>query len=128
LLILLLRRPDARVAGWQSVTGRVESTDTDLEAACLREVGEETGLPPPRLLRDLGFERVYEGYDGVTYAQRTFAVAYDAPQDPRISDEHEEARWVTPEDALSLVRWDSDRDAIRWLLNAGSAAFDEPLK
>lgn len=116
LRVLVLRRPEARAAGWQSVTGRVEPSDADLFAACLREIQEETGLPPPRALLDLEQERTFAGPDGMTYDQRTFAAVYDAPIDVQISDEHEEFRWLPPEDALALVRWESDRWAITWLL------------
>lgn len=114
--VLLLLRPAHKSAGWQGVTGRVEPEDADLEAACVREVREETGLPPPDELADLTWERTYVGYDGVTYHQRSFAGRYATPLPVVETPEHEEARWVEPEEALAMVRWDSDRDALRWLL------------
>ena len=114
--ILLLLRPAARAAGWQGVTGRVEATDPDLAAACLREIAEETGLPAPDALTDLEHERSFAGYDDVTYDQRSFAARYATPIAPRLSDEHEDARWVDPHEALGMVRWESDRTAIERLL------------
>ena len=120
--VLLLRRPAAKAAGWQSVTGRVEPDDADLAAACLREIREETGLPPPERLVDLGLERRFQGYDGVTYHQRSFAARYARPLPVARTPEHEEARWATREEALALVRWDTDREALAWLA-ATEAAF-----
>jgi len=43
LEVLLLERAD-RPGSWQSVTGSKETADEPLEATCLREVAEETGI------------------------------------------------------------------------------------
>lgn len=119
--VLLLRRPAARSAGWQGVTGRVEPEDADLVAACLREIREETELPPPDALQDLGLERNFLGYDGATYAQRSFAARYAAPPAIARTPEHEEARWVTLAEARALAQWDTDREALDWLAGAETA-------
>jgi dATP pyrophosphohydrolase len=111
--VLLLRRPAARAAGWQPVTGRVEPTDASLEAACLREIGEETGLPAPDVLRDLGIEQQFTGYDGARYEQRSFAAEYAREIAPRLSDEHEEARWCSFAEALALLQWEDDKVVLR---------------
>lgn len=135
LRVLLLRRPDARSAGWQGVTGRTEPEDhggpdcalllgapatpeiPDLVRACLREIREETGLPPPASLEDLGLEREFDGYDHVRYRQRSFAARYDTAIPIHETPEHEEARWTPAHEALQTVRWESDRTAIRMLLD-----------
>lgn len=120
--VLLLRRPPEKAAGWQGVTGRVEPEDADLAATCLREIAEETGLPPPDALRDLGHERSFLGYDGTTYHQRSFAARYATPLPVPRTPEHEEGRWVDLATAQTLVRWDTDREALAWLA-ASEAAF-----
>lgn len=115
LRVLILRRPAARAAGWQPVTGRVEPSDASLADACVREIREETGLLAPREVIDLGREHEFLGYDGVSYQQRAFAARYDdaAPVSP--SPEHEEARWVDADEASGLLRWDEDHATLELL-------------
>lgn len=131
--VLLLRRPEARAAGWQGVTGGVEPADADaahahlllgppatpevptLATAAVREIAEETGLPPPVEVVDLDDERSFVGHNGVTYRQRSFAARYAEPLLIAATPEHEEARWVAPAEAYALVRWEADRSALRTL-------------
>jgi 8-oxo-dGTP pyrophosphatase MutT (NUDIX family) len=132
LRVLLLRRPASRAAGWQPVTGSVEAGDHAsaptrllrgapagempiLATACLREIHEDTGLGAPLELLDLEHETRFTGYHGATYHQRAFAARYldDAP--PLHTPEHEEARWVTADEAEGLLRWDDDKAALRRL-------------
>jgi 8-oxo-dGTP pyrophosphatase MutT (NUDIX family) len=97
------------------VTGRVEPTDASLEAACLREIREETGLGAPLELTDLGVEQAFTGYDGRRYEQRSFAARYEREAEPVVSEEHEEARWCGLDEALALLRWDDDKAVVRAL-------------
>lgn len=139
LRVLLLRRPPQRAAGWQSVTGRVEVEDegplpacfagapatteiATLARACLREIHEETGLPPPLSLEDLGVESSFVGYDGVTYRQRTFAARYAEATPPLHTPEHEEGRWVGAEEAMGMLTWESDRRSLATLMARRDAA------
>ena len=108
LRVLVLRRPPERAAGWQPVTGRVEAGERAVDA-CVREVREEAGLPPPDEVLDLGLDHELTGYDGVRYRQRAFAARYALAQPPVVSHEHEEARWVDVATARGLLRWDQDR-------------------
>jgi 8-oxo-dGTP pyrophosphatase MutT (NUDIX family) len=114
LRVLLLRRIASRAPGWQPVTGRVEPEDATLEAACEREIAEETGLVVPgRTIVDLGIEGTFVGYDGATYRQRSFAARVDAEAPPVVRpDEHEEARWASADEARARLRWDEDRAAL----------------
>lgn len=108
---LLLHRTPARGGFWQPVTGRLESGET-WEAATLREVREETGLDALSLL-DLEREVTFLGFDGTTYTERAYAVEVPDDAHHRASDEHDDARWVDLDDALALLHWPSNREALR---------------
>lgn len=112
LRVLLLRRVPKRAAGWQPVSGRLEVDDPSLEAACLREIFEETGMGAPMDLIDLKQESRFVGYDGVSYLQRAFAARYPGEQEVTHSEEHEEARWVDADEAAEMLEWDDDRSAL----------------
>ncbi|HWG90269.1 MAG TPA: NUDIX pyrophosphatase [Candidatus Thermoplasmatota archaeon] len=126
---LLLRRIPSRGGFWQPVTGRVEDTDhvtyaprgdpaemQGLMACAAREVREETGLKDLLAVIDLGLESRFEGYDGNTYCERAFAAEVPVDAEVLPSDEHDDVRWVGYEDALQLLRWDENREALRRLV------------
>jgi dATP pyrophosphohydrolase len=65
--VLLIERAD-KPGYWQSVTGSKDDPDEPLEATCVREVAEETGIEigsdavPRAALRDWQLANVYEIY------------------------------------------------------------------
>ncbi|MEI7704833.1 MAG: lipoyl(octanoyl) transferase LipB [Deltaproteobacteria bacterium] len=117
--VLLLRRSEERGGFWQQVTGRIEPSEKPEEAA-VRELREETGASGP--VRPLGYVHGFalgsglaaRAGGGLRTGQET---AYSAvlPDDfePRLSEEHREWGWFTPEEALELVPWAGLRQAIR---------------
>lgn len=152
---LLLKRVSSRGGFWQPVTGSVEESDgllggraryrdviagvrragsagdvverENLLVAALREVSEETGIEDVLTVVDLGAEARFEGFDGVTYQERSFAAEFPDDAQIAISHEHEDARWVTLEEALELLHFDQNRDALRALgrFLAADPATDE---
>src|SRR6266508_997804 len=107
---------------WSLPKGTVEPGET-LEQTALREVHEETGLEV-RLIRPL-HEVSYSFYwppAGVNY-HKTVAYFLAEPVGGEVRPEpgFEEARWVTHEEALRLLRWPNDRDVV-------SKAFEGPRR
>jgi 8-oxo-dGTP diphosphatase len=103
---LLLRRSENKdFAGgvWECVTGRLNQGE-GFEDALQREVREELGVTV-RILQILGTTHFYRG--APSPANELVGVVYlctlDDPGSVTISPEHNEFRWLSPEDALSLL-------------------------
>ncbi|MCI0344240.1 MAG: NUDIX domain-containing protein [Chloroflexi bacterium] len=129
LEILLIRRAVGRpYAGlWQCVTGRLEA-DERIIAAVLREVEEETGLRPADL--EVVFETdlvnlFHEAAVDAVMCEAVFAARVRADAEVRLSDEHDDQRWLAPDAATALVMWPAYERAIatvQWLVDGPARA------
>ena len=117
--ILLLRRRPERGAFWQILTGRMEPGESPLQTAA-REVHEETGFAPLlEEIRELGYVHAFAlggRVPPLVVEETAFAVRVEG--EPRLSDEHDEHRWCTPQEALRLLPFAGLRRAIRLLTGA----------
>lgn len=99
---------------WQVITGTVESGETAAEAA-LREVIEETGLRPLRLIP---FEEPLSYYladrDQIVLSP-TFACELDASGTLVLCDEHDTFEWLEPGRAVERLAFRSHRRGTRML-------------
>jgi len=118
----LLIRANGR---WAFPKGNIEKGETP-DAAALREIAEETGLPPASL-------RVVRGLPPIEYAFQwqgtlVFKTVHnflvearaDAPLSPQLS-EIEEVRWFSPEEARRTLSFKNSLET----LDAGIAAAAE---
>ena len=118
-LLLIHRAPDRIFPGlWQCVTGGLEPGER-VPAAALREVAEEVGFGPDAIERFYDLDQVTsfydEGSDAVVSAA-VFAVRIRPDAETRLSHEHDDLRWVDPDEALRLVVWPSYREMIERVL------------
>ena len=117
----VFKRSDAHY--WQAIAGGGEQGESPLIAA-RREANEEAAIPqsaPYLQLSSMNSVPVVAisgflwGEDVLVIPEYCFAV--DASNCLlKLSQEHEEMRWTTYEDANSLLKWDSNRNAL-WELN-----------
>ena len=115
---LMLRRSRERGGWWQGVTGTAEPGES-LKDAARREVAEETGVTSPARMIDLDFAFHFElsRYGGgrtVNAVKHSFGVQVDDEQ-VKLSDEHDSSVWVGFEDALRLLTWEDNKEALRRL-------------
>ncbi len=127
---LMLRRTPRYDGFWQGVTGAPEGAES-LHHGALRELQEETQFRAADL-RQLDLKYTFPMQDDWKWAyhpevteidEYVFLSEWPAATDPVLSFEHDEFRWVSFEEALSLLKWQNNRDALinchRWLMADG---------
>jgi 8-oxo-dGTP pyrophosphatase MutT (NUDIX family) len=121
---LLLKRSEARGGFWQGVTGAVEVGETHAQAA-KREVKEETGYQQFTRFTPLDVRYSYpldRPRWGHLYApevevieEECFGAEIDLDQGEPVLDpsEHDQYRWVDVQQALALLAWPENQQALR---------------
>ena len=125
LKVLLIERAD-KAGFWQSVTGSIETEDTDLSATAIREVFEETGLDASQYkLEDWQFAQTYEIYEhwryryapGVTQnVEHVFGLELPSIVNVKLApNEHVAYEWVDWREAAKRVFSWTNVEALRLL-------------
>jgi 8-oxo-dGTP pyrophosphatase MutT (NUDIX family) len=114
--LLLFRRPPARGRIWVPISGKVEPTDRDFEAALRRELAEETGLTDPRRVVPLDWHVPFRADNGETWRLHAYGVEVDRTFVPRLSAEHDSAAWCSPAQAIERLHFADNREAVARLL------------
>jgi len=110
---LLLKRFPDRNGFWQSVTGGLEEGETRAEALC-REIREETGIR--NLIRVIESLYYFEFSDPNLNQEYVYGVEV-SPSETIMLDgrEHSEYRWCSFQEALQLLYWKENKEALRRL-------------
>ena len=119
LEILLIRRAAGRIYPgiWQCVTGGLEGDEKVVDGA-LRELEEETGFTQPDIEALYGLDQVnlfHADHLDALMAEAVFAAQVRPGREPRLSHEHDAARWVSADEAREAVVWPAYRSAIEQL-------------
>ncbi|MCL4208397.1 NUDIX domain-containing protein [Patescibacteria group bacterium] len=115
--ILLVQRAsslDWQPNEWEIMYGRIDQFE-DTESGLKREVREEVGITDLEIVEVLTVWHIFRGSEkiaeneliGITYHCRTNQL------EPVLSNEHQAFKWVTPEEALDLVKVDGIRRDIK---------------
>ncbi|WP_017415503.1 NUDIX hydrolase [Clostridium tunisiense] len=117
--VLILKRTPERSGYWQPVCGGVETGENFIETV-LREVWEETGISNIKLIRDLEYTFEYEEpKNGVLMDMQDFCYAAEVEDIPelKLSEEHEEYKWCSYDEAKEYLRWEHNLIALEKLIS-----------
>jgi len=110
---LLLKRVPEKNGFWQPVTGGLEEGETRTEAL-FREIKEETGIKNPiRVIEGLYY---FEFSDPNLNQEYVYGVEV-SPTEELVLDgeEHSEYRWCSFQEALQLLSWKENKEALKKL-------------
>jgi len=110
---LLLKRLPERNGFWQPVTGGVEEGETR-EEALRREVMEETGVE--NMLAVIEGLYYFEFSDPNPNQEYVYGVEISPSEEITFDQkEHSEYRWCSFQEALQLLHWKENKEALRKL-------------
>ena len=117
---LLLKRIVSKGGFWQGVTGGVEGQERLIEAA-ERELTEETGLIATNLyainysysfpVEDRWRNIYVPGTEIIT--EHVFVAEINDRQSPELSCEHDELKWCNFNEAIKLLQWSENIEALK---------------
>ena len=114
----VLHRSD--VDQWQFIAGGGEDDETPTEAA-IREIFEEAGIKTNNIIKltsmayipaNVISERHRKYWEKNTYVIPEYHFAFECDPDIRLSDEHIGSEWLSNEDAVARLTWDSNKTAL----------------
>lgn len=110
--LLLKRSPEQYYPNlWQMVSGKIKENETAFNAA-LREIKEETGLTPKKFWVAPTVNSFYSPDTDYICLLPVFAAKVKSEIKVTISKEHDEYKWLNPEEAKQLLAWDGQRKSV----------------
>jgi 8-oxo-dGTP pyrophosphatase MutT (NUDIX family) len=110
---LLLKRLPERNGFWQPVTGGLEEGETRTEALH-REIKEETGIK--NLIRVIEGLHYFEFSDPNLFQEYVYGVEVPSTEEVVLDGkEHSEYKWCGIKDALQLLYWKENKEALEKL-------------
>ncbi len=111
---LLLRRASNKLYAntWRMVGGKIDAGESAWRT-CLRELREETGLRPQRLLSVPCINRFYEWQADRINDIPVFVAVVDSGATPELDEEHRHFEWLQVGPAIARLPWPGQRDGLR---------------
>ena len=107
---LLMKRNEKRGGFWQPLTGGLEEGET-LNEALMRELDEEIGIKKIKGAAQLNYSFQFKE-DDLWSTEYVFVVELEKETKPKLSEEHTEFVWVDFNEAIKLLKWQDNKDAL----------------
>jgi dATP pyrophosphohydrolase len=116
---LLLKRISDTGGFWQPITGGIEKGETKTQAL-KREIQEETGINnPTKIIKNVDYCEFWDYYKPENRHQlvkeHVFGVEIHPNEKITLSQEHTEHKWCTFKQALKLLKWKENKEALKKL-------------
>jgi len=123
---LLLKRHSETGGFWQPITGGLEEGETKMETL-KREIREETGIKNIiKIIEDVHYFEFqdsslieyFKGHGRVCNNVKEYAFGVEVSSDEGVvldGKEHSEFRWCSFQEALRLMKWKGNKDALKKL-------------
>jgi len=104
---------------WQPITGGIEKGETKTQAL-KREIQEETGIKnPAKIIKNVHYCEFWDYYKPENrqrlIKEHIFGVEIHPNEKITISHEHTEHKWCTFQQALKLLKWKENKEALKKL-------------
>lgn len=111
--VLILKRTKKRGGFWQAITGGVHIGESLIDAAT-REIKEELALSVPNI-KYTNFFHSFMGNDDYILHEYVYTILISKKNSLKIkiSEEHEEYKWVDKKTALSYLKFENNKKAIK---------------
>ncbi len=112
-LYLMLKRNTGKYYEhlWQGVAGKIEKGETAWQTV-VRELEEETGKKPLKMFIADHIASFYNAKIDQIQMVPIFGIEVDNSE-VQLSEEHSEYKWVSFEEALSLLTWKGQKEGLR---------------
>ncbi|MCK4904124.1 MAG: NUDIX domain-containing protein, partial [Candidatus Marinimicrobia bacterium] len=96
---------------WQGVAGKIEKGETAWQAV-VRELEEETGKKPIKMFVADHIASFYDARKDRIQMVPIFGIEVENSE-VQLSDEHSEYKWVSFEEALTMLTWKGQKEGLQ---------------
>lgn len=111
--LLILKRSEKEGGWWQPLVGGIKEGET-VEVGMFREIEEETGLTEKDIVSSTDTFYTFDwGHKENIFTDIVRAVELNTEKEIKLSEEHQEFKWVTMDEAIELMRYENNKEAFR---------------